>query len=175
MLELPHLIMHFHSHTLLCFYLFLKVPHSETYGWCCWSPCSWTWNARSLLYFIVHFCGLPCDVVGPIFFAVFPQDLILFRRISKAVQHALFGRNWLVYRTVCMFYLALFIAPRIGVWWQLGSSSLVCPAIAITVSICPVLVVFRRFPPFVDLFRGFHMLEHLVGIPVSPGFEIPPL
>ena len=92
------------------------------------------------------------------FFSVVHKDLKFFCVMSRDMNHARLPPVQLVVRTVCIFSLALSIVALLGVEWLGGSSSLICPDMAITVGTFPVLVVFIMCSPFVDLFRGFQLL-----------------
>ena len=95
--------------------------------------------------------------------------------MCRSVQHSHFTPSRCFAQTVYMIYVALASAAPLWVRWRGGSSSLFVPAITGTFGICPVLVILRRCPPFVNLFCGFHASEHIVGLPVGPCFKVPAL
>ena len=161
------------SWSRLLFLLFFRVHQSSTYGR--------FFNilvSRLELRILSSFLSAASlvSLVKPlayVSFYVFPQDLRFFDRISVAMQHAHVGPSRLVAQTVCTFSLAPAGVALIGVGWWVVSSSLFCHSMTIVVGICPVLFILIRFPPFLDLFRGFHLTENLMGIPVSPVFKVP--
>ena len=75
--------------------------------------------------------------------------------------------HWSDYQSCCLNnFLKLDGAYLLEVGWRLGFYSLMLPAVTSTFGIFLVVCFIRCFP-FVDLFRYFHFIEHLISIPVS--------
>ena len=118
--------------------------------------------------------SLTCEAVGLNFFSLVPQYLTFFHKMSRAVQHACFGTVRLVTQTVCIFSFAIASAALL----ELNGDTDPPPLFVLLWLACfssAQFFVFRKCSPFVKLFPFFCLLEHFVGLPVSPGFEIPPL
>ena len=116
--------------------------------------------------------------MGPLRGLLFRVDFYsftLFMRVFGDMQQVcIFCFVGRIASMTCIFCLVFASAALLGVGRQGRFSSLLFPDVDVTVGFLPS-GYFRWCYPFVDLFSGFHALEHCTGFPVVLQIEIPTL
>ena len=102
--------------------------------------------------------------------SIFQSRLLVLYTLLKSVRgHATrmsFLLQWSHRSDSPNCFLALASAELLGVGRQGNFSSLSFPDVTVTIGFWPS-GYFRRYPPFVDPFRNFHVLENCTGLPVG--------
>ena len=129
----------------------------------CPSPLWLIWNLYSRHTCTFRLCRGVVQLLGRVIFRIFVKDLELLCGVTGVMQQACFITSRLIYWISCIIFLALPVETLLGVDCKGGFSSLLFNDVAITVGICPVGCL-RSCYPFVDLFRDFHFIEHIIDL-----------